>query len=68
MEISRIVLLIDCDSNPIEYFCWGCGQLRYGWSGTPAVCGNCGCKKLITGHVGTLDKAALIKQFNGFRG
>lgn len=48
-----------------EYFCCSCRQLRLSCIADKTTCRNCGKKDLITGPVGSLDKAALIRKLDG---
>jgi len=52
----------------MTYFCCHCRQLRLALDGATKKCGNCGCKDLIVGDIGTLDRDALIRKLDGFRG
>ena len=46
-----------------EYFCIKCLQLRLSLNTDKSHCFNCGSTEIIPGHVGTLDKQALLKQY-----
>jgi len=46
-----------------EYFCKACLQLRLSCNNDKSHCFNCGSEDIITGHIGQLDKAALIEQY-----
>ena len=65
----RIDLLVDVIRGPVtEYFCTRCRQLRLSCIADKTRCGHCGCKDLITGPVGSLDKEALIRKADGLKG
>lgn len=55
-------------SDAFEYFCCRCRQLRLSPLGDSVICGNCGNRDIITGPVGSLDKAALIRKLDGRKG
>ena len=59
------VVFIINGSTPTEYLCCRCRQLRLYTMGIATECGFCGNKDLITGPVGSLDKAALIRKLDG---
>jgi hypothetical protein len=44
-----------------EYFCRACEQLRLAFV-VSDKCGNCGSTEIVKGKVGSLDKAALIRE------
>jgi len=50
---------------PTEYFCCKCRQLRLSCIAEKDRCQFCGNKDIITGPVGSLDKAALIRKLDG---
>jgi rRNA maturation endonuclease Nob1 len=47
-------------SEPWEYFCRGCKQLRLSYCEKSAkpMCTNCGSTDLVTGAVGTVEREA----------
>lgn len=45
-----------------EYFCLRCRQLRLSLIADKTTCKFCGNRDLITGPVGSLDKADLIRK------
>lgn len=47
---------------PTEYFCLRCRQLRLSCIADKTACKFCGNRDLITGPVGSLDKADLIRK------
>lgn len=49
--------------QPTEYFCTECHQLRLSLIADKSKCGNCGSKAIIAGHIRSLDKSALLKQY-----
>ena len=51
-----------------EYFCCSCRQLRLSLTQDKTHCMNCGSKDIVTGSVGSLDKAAMIRKLDGFKG
>jgi DNA-directed RNA polymerase subunit RPC12/RpoP len=60
-----VALYIFEGGKEFEYFCTRCRQLRLSLAGDSTRCGHCGNKDLITGPVGSLDKAALIRKLDG---
>lgn len=58
MEPKAIVVAVS--SEPREYFCRSCGQLRLCLVQGKADCGNCGSSDLVFGKPGELDKQALM--------
>lgn len=54
-------------SNPNEYFCYDCGQLRLLFINNKTGCGNCGSDNIISGKPGELDKAKLKKEYHESR-
>ena len=63
IDIFSIPRTDDIDNIPVEYFCCTCLQLRLSLRTDNVSCGNCKTDDIIVGAVGTLDKAALIKQY-----
>lgn len=54
------VLIVPKSTEPCEYWCNGCHQLRLSLvEGKPVQCKNCGCHDLIVGNPGSLDADAL---------
>ncbi len=58
-------LYIFSSGTGTEYFCTRCRKLCLSLTQVPTYCSNCGCKDLITGKPGSLDKAALIRKLDG---
>lgn len=52
-------------TNPTEYFCNDCGQLRLSLVKDKSKCLNCGSTNIITGKPGELDKETLKMKFKG---
>jgi len=50
--------------EPVEYFCYDCGQIRLSIEEFDSICKHCGSTNVIAGAVGSLDKEALKKGFN----
>ncbi len=50
-----------------EYFCCRCRQLRLSCITDKTACKFCGNKDIITGTIGSLDKAALIRKLDGLK-
>lgn len=55
------LFLILIREGDTEYFCPSCKQLRLNLAKS-TECMNCGCKDIIVGKPGELDKDKLIKQ------
>ena len=51
------------NTEPTEYFCCTCLQLRLSLNKDKSKCFNCGSTKIVTGNVGELDKQALIQKY-----
>jgi len=64
--MRKIDVSLDGKPGPAtEYFCTRCRQLRLSCIEDKTTCKFCGNKDLITGPVGSLDKAALIRKLDG---
>lgn len=47
--------------KPTEYVCLVCKQLRLSLTDDKQHCGKCGSRDIITGNVGSLDKAEILR-------
>jgi len=59
---QAILIYVDA-SNPTEYFCTNCLQLRLSMIADKSHCRNCNSTEIITGKVGTLNKAELKAKY-----
>lgn len=53
----------DKRSTMTEYFCTNCLMLRLSMNSDKSHCFNCGSTEIIPGHVGQLDKQALLAKY-----
>ena len=49
--------------EPVEYFCYGCGQLRLSVREFDGFCTNCGSSQVVVGEPNSLDKDTLKKEY-----
>ncbi len=61
------IAIVGMGEQPSEYFCCRCRQLRLDCRKDRTACKLCGNKDIITGPVGSLDKAALIRKLDGYK-
>jgi len=54
--------------EPVEYFCYDCGQLRLSIDSFDGFCKHCGSANTVSGPVDSLDKEALKKEWKDDNG
>ena len=65
MDDAYIVELTTRDmyGDPLEYFCYSCGQLRLSFCVHTTQRGSCGSKDIRLGECGSLNKEALKAEY-----